>query len=198
MGIQISILSIGKIILQFVLNNFGVEAVSAFTIGMRIDQIFFQIYLALGITMANYTAQNYGANKISRIKEGAEISMKIVSIITIFSILILGFFSQQIISIFMDAPNQKIIELASQYLHIIMIFLFFLGTLLVYRNILQGIGVVGIPLLSGVVELIVRGASAIILAFCFDYTGICFATPLAWLSGAIVLFAGYRKIYIRT
>ena len=192
MGIQISILSMGKVILQLVLNGFGVEAVAAFTTGMRVDQIFYQIYLALGITMANYTAQNYGAKKISRIKQGAKIAMYIVCAITIFSIITLAFFSDNIVALFMEIPNPEVVKLATIYLHTIMIFLFFLGTLLVYRNILQGIGEVRFPLLSGVVELIVRGGSAIILGYYFKYSGICFATPFAWLSGAIVLFSGYR------
>ena len=201
MGIQISILSLGKVILQFVLNGFGTTAVAAFTTGMRVDQIFYQVYLALGITMANYTAQNFGAGKISRIKEGAKISMGLVSIFTLLFVIILIFFSEEIVSVFMKVPNLEIVKLASLYLHIIMIFLFFLGTLLVYRNILQGIGAVGAPLLSGVVELIVRGGVAIVLGHYLNYCGICFATPLAWLSGAIVLFMGYRinlyKKYIK-
>ena len=192
MGIQISILSMGKVILQFVLNGLGVEAVAAFTAGMRVDQIFYQLYLALGITMANYTAQNFGANKISRIKEGAKISMKIVCAITIFSIVILGFFSEEIVFLFMNEINLEVIRLASSYLRTIMIFLFFLGTLLVYRNILQGIGAIGAPLLSGFVELFVRGGFAILLGYYFGYKGVCYATPFAWVSGAIVLFAGYR------
>ncbi len=197
MGIQISILSMGKVILQFVLNGFGTTAVAAFTTGMRIDQIFYQIYLALGITMANYTAQNYGAKKISRIKEGTKISIRLVCIITAVSVVLLTFFSDEIASLFMRVPNEEVIRLTCIYLHTIMIFLFFLGVLLVYRNVLQGIGAVGAPLLSGFVELIVRALSAIILAKFFSFSGLCYATPLAWLSGAIVLFLGYRINFYR-
>ena len=192
MGFQISILTFGKIILQFVLNKFGTNAISAFTVGMRIDQIFFQIYLAFGVTMANFTAQNFGAKKISRIKEGVKITMATICTITVFAILILTFFSENIVSVFMDEVNLEILTMAVQYLHTIMFFLFFLGTLLIYRNVLQGIGSVGAPVLSGVIELFVRGASAIVLAENFGYEGLCFATPLAWLMGAIVLFSGYK------
>ncbi len=197
MGIQISVLSMGKVILQFVLNGFGTTAVAAFTTGMRIDQIFYQIYLALGITMANYTAQNYGAKKISRIKEGTKISIRLVCIITVISMALLAFFSDEIVSVFMEVPDEEVIRLACIYLHTIMIFLFFLGVLLIYRNVLQGIGAVGAPLLSGFVELFVRGLAAIALAKYFSFAGLCFATPLAWLSGAIVLFAGYRWNFYR-
>ncbi len=192
MGIQISILSMGKIILQFVLNGFGSLAVAAFSVGVRVDQIFYQIYLALGITTANYTAQNFGANKILRVKEGAKISMIIVSIVSILSVIILTFFSDEIVSVFMKSVNPEVVRLASLYLHTIMIFLIFLGTLLVYRNVLQGMGEVGAPLLSGIAELIVRGGGAFVLGYYFNYSGICFATPLAWLVGAVILFGGYR------
>lgn len=192
MAIGISILTFGKIILQFVLNEFGANAVVAFSIGVRIDNIVYQIYLALGITMANYSAQNYGAKNKERIKEGASLSMAIVLIVSVLSIVILYLFADEIVALFMNEPNAEIIEMACTYLHTIMFFLFFLGTLLVYRNLLQGIGSVGFPVAAGVCELIVRSLSAVILAKYFSYQGVCFATPLAWLVGAIILFIGYR------
>ena len=192
MGFQISILSIGKVILQFVLNGFGAAAVAAFTTGMRVDQMFFQFYLALGVTMANYTAQNFGANKISRIKEGAKIAISLVSGFTILFVIVLTLFSEPLAATFMKQPDAQIIQMASQYLHSIMIFLFFLGALLVYRNILQGVGSVVFPVISGVAELIARAACAIIFAGFFGYAGLCFATPMAWLAGAAVLYGGYR------
>ena len=192
MGIQMSVLSLGMIIVQFVLNSLGTIAVAAFTVATRVDQIFCQCYLALGATMATYTAQNFGAKKLSRIKQGAKIAISIVVIISIISIIILSLFSSDIVSLFMREINDEILKLAIEYLHIIMIFFIFLGILLVYRNILQGMGNAMIPLISGVSELIARGIGAIILGYYFNYTGVCYATPLAWLSGAIVLFIGYK------
>ncbi len=197
MGIQMSVLSLGMVILQFVLNGFGTLAIAGFTCAMRVDQIFCQCYLALGATMATYTAQNYGAKKLSRIKEGAFIAMKTVVVISLVSILILSLFSQELISIFMQEKNMEVINLGAQYLHIIMVFFIFLGTLIVYRNILQGMGSAMIPLISGFSELIARGVGAVILGYYFNYIGVCFATPLAWLSGAIVLFIGYKISLIK-
>ena len=192
MGFQISILTFGKIILQYVLNSMGSDAVSAFTTGMRIDQIIYQIYLALGITVANFTAQNYGAKKYSRIKQGTKISIQMVLWISIVSFLILFFFSRPIVMTFMKNPTESIITMALHYLWAVSVFLVFLGILLVYRNVLQGIGSVTAPVISGVVELFVRSLSAIGLGYYIGYRGICFATPLAWLFGAVVLFLGYR------
>ena len=197
MGIQMSVLSLGMVILQFVLNGFGTVAIAAFTTAMRVDQIFCQAYLALGAAIATYTAQNFGAKKLSRIKQGAKIAISLVLVISIFSILILSLYSADIVAIFMNERNEEVIKLACEYLHIIMIFFVFLGTLLVYRNILQGMGNAMIPLVSGLAELFARGLGAIILGYYFNYTGVCYATPLAWLSGALVLFLGYKISLVR-
>ena len=184
MGFQMSVLSIGIIALQFVLNGFGSVAVAAFTTAMRVDQLFTQVYLALGATMAVFAAQNFGAKKLSRIKEGAKASILIAFITSIFSILVLTFFSGDLVALFMSEVDPEVVRLAEIYLHILMIFFFFLGVLLIFRNILQGMGSVMAPLASGIAELIARTACAFIFGHYFGYVGICTATPAAWAAAA--------------
>jgi len=191
MGIQMSVLSIGVIALQFVLNSFGANAVTAFTAAIFIEQIFTQAYIALGATMAVYSAQNFGAKKLSRIKEGTKISLIIVGIITAIAVITISLFSRELIMMFMREINEEVITLAQQYLHILTTFLIFLGILILFRNILQGMGRVIAPLLSGIAELIGRTSCAFILGHYFGYTGICFATPAAWVGAAIVLYIGF-------
>lgn len=197
MGVQMSILTIGMIVLQFVLNGFGSIYIAAFTTAMRIDQIFAQTFLAIGATMAVFAAQNFGAGKMKRIKEGARSAVVIVLIISLFSIFVLGSFSDKLVSLFMSEPDFEVIKLASQYLHIIMMFFICLGLLFIYRNILQGMGNVLLPLFSGLAELVARTSCAIILGHYFQYLGICFATPAAWLVAAIVLYFGYKISLIK-
>lgn len=197
MGFQMSVLSIGIIALQFVLNGFGSVAVAAFTTAMRVDQLFTQVYLALGATMAVFAAQNFGAKKLSRIKEGAKASILIAFITSIFSILVLTFFSGDLVALFMSEVDPEVVRLAEIYLHILMIFFFFLGVLLIFRNILQGMGSVMAPLASGIAELIARTACAFIFGHYFGYVGICTATPAAWAAAALVLFIGYKLSLIK-
>ncbi len=192
MGFQMSVLSIGIIALQFVLNGFGSIAVAAYTTAMRVDQLFSQVYLALGATIATYTAQNFGAKKMSRIKDGAKASVLIAFVASVIAVIFLIFFAKAIISMFMDVPHDEVIRLAVMYIHIIMIFFFFLGVLIIYRNILQGMGNVKAPLASGVAELIARTLCAFVLGHYFGYLGICLSTPAAWTAGAIVLYIGYK------
>ncbi len=192
MGFQMSVLTIGIIVLQFVLNGLGSIAVASYTSAMRVEQIFSQSLVALGATMATYTAQNYGAGKVSRIKQGTKCAVTIGITICVVSFILLSFFSKQFVSIFMSEANNEIIYLGSMYLHVIMIFMIFLAILLIFRNILQGMGQVVGPLMSGVAELVLRGACALILGHFWGFLGICFASPAAWIGASIVLFSGYK------
>ena len=70
-------------------------------------------------------------------------------------------------------------------------FYFFLSCIFVTRNALQGMGSTVIPLISGIVELIMRAFAAIYLAKTMGYIGIFWAGPIAWLGGCIVVVVGY-------
>lgn len=192
MGFQMSVLTIGIIALQYVLNGLGSTAIAAFTTAMRVDQLVSQSLLALAAAVATYTAQNFGAGKLKRIREGARASVLIAFIISIFCAVFVLTLGEFVVSLFMDVPNEEVTRLAMEYLHIIIIFFFFLGLLLIYRNILQGMGSVMAPLFSGIAELIMRALAAFKLGEIMGYTGICLATPCAWISAAIVLYIGYK------
>ncbi len=192
MGIQMSVLTIGILIVQYVLNGFGSIAVAAFTTAVRVDQIFSQSFIALGASIATFTAQNFGAGKISRIRKGARAGLIIIAIICVFCFVVLKLFGSSIMSMFMNEPNEEIIRLGIIYLNIIVVYFVFLGLVLMYKNILQGMGNSIVPLLSGVAELVARGVAALMLGKYLGYLGVCYATPLAWIVGMAVLYIGYK------
>ncbi len=192
MGFQMSVLSLGMIAVQYVLNALGSTAVAAFTTAVRVDQMFSQSLLALAATMSVYTAQNFGANKMSRIRDGVKASMVIAVIICIFSYILIRLFGTSIVALFMTEPDAEVLRLASIYMNIIASFFIFLGILMIFRNILQGMGSVIAPLLSGFAELIARTTFAFIFGYYFGFVGICTAGPAAWISGAIVLLISYK------
>lgn len=192
MGFQMSILTIGIIGVQYVLNTMGSIAVTAFTTAVRIDQLFSQALLAIGATMATYTAQNFGAKEMLRIRQGAKSAVLLCFLISTICIIVLTTFGEKIISLFMETPNFEVIKLAKQYLNVVIVFFFFLGCIFIYRNILQGMGRVTTPLLTSITELIARVSAAFILGAKFGYIGVCLASPFAWIMGALVLYVGYK------
>lgn len=70
MALQYSITAIGITMVQAALNKLGSTAVASYTAAGKIEQIAGQAYVAIGTTMATYCAQNRGAGRIDRIKEG--------------------------------------------------------------------------------------------------------------------------------
>ena len=192
MGFQMSILTLGMIAVQYVLNALGSTAVAAFTTAMRVDQMFSQSLLALGATMSVYTAQNFGAKKMSRIKDGVKAAMSVAIVICIVSFILIKLFGLNIIALFMTQPNPEVMRLGVLYLDITVSFFIFLAALFIFRNILQGMGSVIAPLLSGVAELVARTVFAFVFGYYFGFAGICTATPAAWISGALVLYISYK------
>ena len=194
MALQFSILSFSIAIIQSVCNSFGEEIIAAFATATRIEQFATQPLLALGLSMATFSAQNWGASLLNRIRKGAQKTVVITAIIAFFGFIIVRFYGQYAILIFLDQKNEFIIETGRQYLIISTPFYFFLGLIFIFRNTIQGLGRPVIPLISSILELVVRSFAAIVLAKLFGYIGIFYAGPIAWFVAGIYVACAY--IYI--
>ena len=191
MALQFSVLSVGLMIMQSVCNSFGPDTIAAFTSALRIEQLATQPLVALGIAMATYTAQNFGAGMVKRIRQGVRVSFLMSSGFSIFIALLVRFVGENMIQVFIEDGNPHIIETGRMYLNISTMFYFFLGMIFIFRNTLQGMGHSVIPLIAGIIELAMRSFAAIYLASKIGYLGICWASPIAWVGAALVVIGGY-------
>ena len=114
MGLQFSITAIGSIMLQSANNALGTSCVAAFTAGMRIKMFFMCPLESMGIAMATYCGQNYGAGKTERINMGLRASFFMVCLYCIFCFIVLHIFARHIIYLFVDFHEYEIIEKANQ------------------------------------------------------------------------------------
>ena len=191
MAIQFSILSVSLMIIQSVCNSFGPDVIAAFTSALRIEQLATQPLLALGIAMATYSAQNWGAGKIARIRRGVTIAALTALTISLTISLLVRYVGSEMIAIFLKDENPFIIRTGKAYLSISTLFYFFLGMIFVFRNTLQGMGKSIIPLIASFTELLMRSFAAIYLAHIMGYKGIFYASPIAWFGAAMVVMIGY-------
>ncbi|MBQ8870653.1 MAG: MATE family efflux transporter [Alphaproteobacteria bacterium] len=194
MALQFSVLSLSFMIIQSVCNSFGPDVIAAFTAALRIEQLATQPLLALGIALATYSAQNWGAGKLARIRKGVRISALISLSIAVCISLLVRFVGSSMISIFIKDESPIIIEIGKDYLRISTFFYFFLGMIFVFRNTLQGMGKPLIPLIGSCVELAVRSFAAIYLAKVIGYKGIFYAGPIAWVGASLVVMLGYAVV----
>jgi len=191
MAFQFSITAIGTVILQGALNLFGSTAIAAYTAACKVEQLVTQPALSFGVTMANYSGQNLGADRIDRIKEGVTKCSILTLIFAVFASLILIFFGEPLTKLFIDGNQPEVIETSMIYLRICAMFFPFLNLIFVYRNMLQGVGKSFMPLMAGVFELIARAVVSFTLPRLLGFAGICLAGPIAWMAAAIPLGITY-------
>ena len=118
MGLQFSITAIGSIMLQSANNALGTACVAAFTAAMRIKMFCMCPLESLGIAMATYSGQNYGAGKPKRIWLGikASVLMMVVYCGFMFVVLMLG--ARTFALLFVDPAEWEILKDTELFLHI--------------------------------------------------------------------------------
>lgn len=198
MGFQLSVMTIGVIAVQTALNGFGSTTVAAYTAASKIEQLTEQPLVAFGVTMSTYAAQNYGAGLYDRIRSGVKKCNLLGLLFCVVGYGLVFFLGGALSRLFLGNGQPEAVRQAQEYLNIVVLFYFFLGLIFIYRSTLQGVGNVTAPFLSCIIELFMRTAVAILFSKWLGYTGVCFATPLAWVGAAVQLVICYyfvmRKI----
>ena len=193
MGFSLSVIAIGTILVQFVLNGLGHIPVAAFTTALRIDQVAVMPLNSFGVAMGTYVAQNYGAGKLHRVKEGV---LKCSFIAIAFSIVIgvINFVYGYTFTGFIvgaDAYASEVQRYAQVFLRINGALYIFLAFVFIFRFSLQGLGKNFAPALSAVIESVMRVFAAFVLARGLGFVGICLSNPLAWIGAALPLMVIY-------
>ena len=197
MAINFSIVALSITIVQAICNTFGFVTIAAMSAAFRVEQLATQPMLSIGVAMATYVAQNYGAGKVSRIRHGVRECSLISILMSVVLALFVFFCGRQIMAVFVEAEDisqevfEEIISLARTYMNISILFYFALGQIFIFRNTCQGMGNSIISMISSFIELLIRCFVALYLAEKFGFIGFCFAGPAAWLGGAAVVCLGY-------
>lgn len=195
MGLQFSITAIGSIMLQSANNALGTACVAAFTAAMRIKMFFICPFETLGIAMATYVGQNYGAGKPGRVGEGIKSSVLMMSVYAIFTFTVLMLFSHELLYLFVSPSETEIIRDATFFLHVASVFFPLVGLLCILRYSIQGAGFTNLAMFSGVAEMIARILVSLIAVPIWGYTAVCFGDSTAWLFADLFLIPAFFYVY---
>ncbi len=187
MGFQASIIAIGAITLQVVLNQLGTDAIAAQSIASKTDQLAMLPMVNLGLAISTFTAQNYGAKKYHRLLEGLRQTMLVTVLWAIFFAAILILFHAQFSGLFLANPSKQVLGLALTYYQINGLCYWILSILFISRSFIQGLGNGFVPTLAGFAELVMRALVAILGAHFFGYAGVAAANPAAWIGSVAIL-----------
>ena len=194
MGLQSSVIALGAIILQVALNNLGALPVAAYAATQKIDAVAVMPMLSFGYALAAYTAQNYGAQKYERIRMGVRACLKMSMAFAVGIGALLIAFGSHVLALFVGADAagaEEVIAYGETFLLVNGSTYVILALLLVYRNVLQGLGQSVIPTIAGAMELLMRAAAAIFLCTYLGFFGACLANPLAWIGAAVPVVLAY-------
>lgn len=190
--LQQSIVSIGMLLVQSVVNGFGSSVLAGYTAGMRIESICIVPMIALGNAVSTFTAQNLGAGKPERVKRGYVAGMKIVAAFAVLICLFLTLLHDPIINAFLEEGSDiTAYETGTSYLSFIAFFFVFIGLKAITDGVLRGAGDVVVFTLANLVNLGIRVTFAFTMAGILGVKAVWFAVPIGWATNYLISFIRY-------
>ncbi len=201
MAFQNCIIAIGGMIVQSVVNGFGVVFIAGFTATNKLYGVLEIAATSYGYAMITYVGQNLGARQHLRIRRGTRAGLIIATGTSVVIAAVMLLFGRIILSGFISGTPQEVeqaMSVAYFYLAIMSLSLPVLYVLHVVRSVIQGIGNTTLPMVSGVAEFVMRTSAALYLPAVVGEAGIFFAEPAAWLGADLILVASYFFVSRRT
>ena len=194
-SVQQSVMNLGILMVQGLVNSFGTVIMAAFAAAVKIDSFAYMPAQEFGNAFSTFVAQNYGAGKTNRIKEGIKKAvMMSVAFCLVISLLVF-IFARPLMMIFVDPSETEILAAGVEYLRIEGSFYCGIGCLFLLYGLYRAIKRPGMSVLLTIFSLGTRVVLAYILS-AVDFigvTGIWWSVPIGWALADFVGFLYYKK-----
>ncbi len=188
--LQQSFISVGNLVIQGVINGFGTGVMAGYSAGVKLNNLVITSFTTLANGVSNYTAQNIGAQKLSRIKAGFRAGVRLVWLLSLPLFLLYFFAGRSMLRLFLEHPTEAALQTGVYYLRILSPFYFIVSVKLVADGILRGAGRMLHFMTSTFTDLVLRVVLAILLAkTALGSLGIWCAWPIGWtVASAMSIF----------
>ena len=192
--LQQSFISIGNIIIQGIINGFGAGVIAGYSASVKLNNLVITSFTTLGNGISNYSAQNIGADKLARVKEGFRAGIKLVWLLSIPLFFAYFFAGKWLLYLFMEDPSALALQTGIAFLRILSPFYFVISAKLVADGILRGSNMMNKFMIATFTDLILRVGLAIVLSrTALGSVGIWSAWPIGWTVAAILSIMFYRS-----
>lgn len=196
MALMNSITALGCMVVQGYVNDCGAGYTSAYSVCSKYLNLFMLPSLTAGFAISAFVSQNYGAGKKERIQQGIRVGISIALVSYLFLGSVLLLFPKQLAGWMLNDPET--ISLTVSYLKICGVGLILPNLLFVYRNVVQGMGCPWIPMLSGIIEMVLRIPVIILLLPRIGFTATAYAELAAWTGAFLLNIIGFQYCICRT
>jgi putative MATE family efflux protein len=205
MALMNSITAIGCMVVQYFVNGYGVVYTAAYAACSKYLNLFMNPAATMANAVSAFTSQNYGAKKYDRIVDGIKFGLKCVSVFYVVLGGIMIFLPEQLAKVLLTGQEQ--IKLVCIFMPACGIMLIFLNILFIVRAAVQGMGKPMLPMVSGILEMVLRTLVISILMSRIGFRATAYAEISAWIGALLVnayalyitlypLFKPYRQVNI--
>lgn len=191
--LQQSFISFGNIVIQSVINGFGASVIAGYSAAVKLNNLVITSFTTLANGVSNYTAQNLGAGKLGRIRQGFGAGRNLVWALSLPLFLLYFFAGRTLLYLFMESPSQTAMQAGITFLRILSPFYFVVSVKLVADGILRGAGMMKQFMAATFTDLILRVILAIGLSRLLGSTGIWCAWPIGWSIATVMSVVFYLK-----
>ena len=181
--LQQSIMNLGILAVQGLVNSFGTTVMAAFAAAVKIDAFAYLPVQDFGNAFSIFTAQNFGAGKTDRIKKGIRVAFLVSLVFGVISSLAVFFLAKPLMMLFIDASESAVIAEGVRYLQIEGSFYYLIGFLFLLHGLYRALGKPGMSVVLTIVSLGLR----VLLAYTFSaipalgVVGIWWSIPIGWV-----------------
>lgn len=191
--VQQSVMNLGILMVQGLVNSFGVTIMAAFAAAVKIDAFAYMPVQDFGNAFSTFIAQNYGAKKTERIHAGLKGAVLTAVGFSLTVSAIVWIFARPLMLLFVEASETAILAEGIRYLHIEGAFYCGIGCLFLLYGLYRALGKPGMSVVLTVISLGTRVALAYILSAIpeIGVVGIWWAIPIGWAFADAVGFGYY-------
>ena len=193
--LQQSFISVGNIVIQGVINTFGSGVMAGYSASVKLNNMVITSLTTLGNGVSNYTAQNLGAEKPLRVREGYRAGLFLVWMlcVPITALYLAG--ASPLVSLFLENPTGEALETGMLFLRIVSPFYLVVSTKLVTDGVLRGAGEMKKFMVATFTDLILRVVLALVLSkIALGVTGVWLSWPIGWFVGAALSVFFYTRL----
>lgn len=195
-SIQQSIMNLGILMIQGLVNSFGVSVMAAFAAVVKIESFAYLPEQEFGNAFSIFVAQNHGAKEQGRIRKGIRSAIKMITIYGIAVSTLIMLLAKPLMHIFINANETEILQIGIQYLFVVGSFYTLIGYLFMFYGLFRGMGKPQMSIILTIVSLGTR----VILAYTLSSVpsigllGIWWSIPIGWALADIIGFYKIKKM----
>lgn len=193
--LQQSSISIGNIFIQSLINSYGSSVIAGYSAAVKLNTFTITSFTTLGNGVSNFTAQNLGAGKPDRVREGYRVGLALAFAIAAPFFLAFCFAGNAMIGLFLEDGAPAAFETGRAFLRIVSPFYFVICVKLLADGVLRGASAMAAFMVSTFTDLILRVVLSYVLAagLGMGTTGIWMSWPIGWSIATVISFGYYRS-----